>query len=481
MSTTDRLATPRPANRAARHAKADIAQDELRKADCMHALRAIRKGDNFDGAFRLLRACEVCIEHDLSDADAMELIGGYALLQPFPREYDETEVLKFVRRAEGRTIRGAAYLPKAPEQPAAEPSRYAPQYRSVEQLVMQFPHLRKPLIEGLLREGETMNVIAPPKTGKSWLVTDLAIAVATGQPWLGSFHTHRGNVLIIDNELHGETSAHRIPKVAEARRIGLEEISRTVYVENLRGRLRDLTEMGAYFKEIGARRFKLIVLDAFYRFIPKDTDENDNGSVARLYNYLDHFAMELQCSFVLIHHSTKGTQAYKAITDVGAGAGSQSRATDTHLILRRHEEEDTVVLEAAVRSWPRLEPLCLCWSFPVWNPDDSLDPTLLQGNRSRRRKAEKEPAKPPEPPWDAARFVREFITEEARTRAAILEQAEKAGLSERRAEKLLRRAEEMKHAYRWQFASNEPVKYATVQQPLLDVKPEKKAKKRRRK
>ena len=293
--------------------------------------------------------------------------------------------------------------------------------------------------------------------------------------------TFSGNVLIIDNELHGETSAHRIPKVAEARGIGLEEISRTVYVENLRGRLRDLTEMGAYFKEIGARRFKLIVLDAFYRFIPKDTDENDNGSVARLYNYLDHFAMELQCSFVLIHHSTKGTQAYKAITDVGAGAGSQSRATDTHLILRRHEEEDTVVLEAAVRSWPRLEPLCLCWSFPVWNPDNSLDPTLLQGNRSRRRKAEKEPAKPPEPPWDAARFVREFVTEEARTRAAILEQAEKAGLSERRAEKLLRRAEEMKHAYRWQFASNEPVKYATIQQPLLDVKPEKKSKKRRRK
>ncbi len=44
------------------------------------------------------------------------------------------------------------------------------------------------------------------------------------------------------------------------------------------------------------------------------------------------------------------SQAGKAITDVGAGAGSQSRATDTHLILRPHEEKNCAVLDAAVRS-----------------------------------------------------------------------------------------------------------------------------------
>ena len=348
---------------------------------------------------------------------------------------------------------------------------------------MQFPHLRKPLIEGLLREGETMNVIAPPKTGKSWLVTDLAIAVATGRPWLDTFQTHRGSVLIIDNELHGETSAHRIPKVAEARGVPLEEIDQMVYVENLRGRLRDLMEMSAYFKAIGPRQFKLIVLDAFYRFIPRDTDENDNGSVARLYNLLDHFALELQCSFVLIHHSTKGNQSAKAITDVGAGAGSQSRATDTHLILRAHEEPEAVVLDAAVRSWPKVTPLCLKWSFPVWNPAFDLDPEALKPERPSRRRAkqEDEPAKPAEPPWDSARFVREFIKPEARTRAAIIEDAVRAGLSERRAERLLQRAEDMALAHRWKFDSNAPVKYATVSQPLLDVGPAPKPARKKRK
>jgi hypothetical protein len=59
-----------------------------------------------------------------------------------------------------------------------------------------------------------------------------------------------------------------------------------------------------------------------------------------------------------------------------------------------------------------------------------------------------------------------------------LEAAEKAGLSERRAETLLKRAHETGQAYRWEFASNKPMKYATVPQPLLDVSP--KAKKGRR-
>ena len=37
--------------------------------------------------------------------------------------------------------------------------------------------INPPLIHGLLREGETMNVIAAPKTGKSWLVLNLALAM----------------------------------------------------------------------------------------------------------------------------------------------------------------------------------------------------------------------------------------------------------------------------------------------------------------
>ncbi|MEL6499748.1 MAG: AAA family ATPase [Planctomycetota bacterium] len=303
----------------------------------------------------------------------------------------------------------------------------------VGELVTAYPKLRDPVIHGLLREGETMNVIASPKTGKSWLTLDLAIAVATGRDWLGRYKTVSGDVLIIDNELHRETSAHRIPRVADARGVAMREIAGRILVDNLRGRLQDIFTLGPYFEAIEPGRYKVIVLDAFYRFMPAGGDENDNGTMANIYNRIDSFADRLGCCFVLIHHSTKGSQSGKSVTDVGAGAGAQSRATDTHLVLRPHEEEGVVVLDAAVRSWAPVDPTCLRWDFPVWNADRSLDPAELKNEKGGKKK-EKAQHTP-------QTFVKTFVNGVPSTRSVILERAVQAGVSQWRADQLLRTAD----------------------------------------
>ena len=196
------------------------------------------------------------------------------------------------------------------------------------------------------------------------------------------------------------------------------------------------------------------------RFMPADSDENDNGTMARVYNRLDAYARHLGCSFVLVHHATKGSQAGKAVTDVGAGAGAQSRATDTHLVLRPHEEDGCVVLDAAVRSWPPVEPRCLRWTFPVWNPDDSLDPEALRVE-GRRRKKEETPA---EEPWTVERFARSFVGERSTSRADILVKATQAGLSERKALTLLKGAEAVGAAFRLPRGPRDPAVYSRVPQ-----------------
>jgi len=167
----------------------------------------------------------------------------------------------------------------------AEPGPLVP--LSLADLVGRYPNLRPPVIHGLLRRGETMNLIAPPKTGKSWLVTDLALSVATGRPWLDTFVTEPGHVLIIDNELHPETSAHRIPKVAAAHHIPLAHVGPRLHVQNLRGRWQDIFSLGTYFRSLQPGRFQLIILDAMYRFMPREMDENDNGTMASVYNAID--------------------------------------------------------------------------------------------------------------------------------------------------------------------------------------------------
>jgi len=336
---------------------------------------------------------------------------------------------------------------KAGEQPTISTPK------SLGELIAAYPSLRPPVIEGLLRQGETMNVIAPSKTGKSWLVIDLALAIATGRPWLG-MDCVQGDVLILDNELHGETSANRIPKVAERRGIDIGMVANRLYVENLRGRLVDLFALGPYFRQFAPGRFKVVILDAFYRFLPMRADENDNGTMASLYNYLDSYADHLKCSFVIIHHTSKGNQSLKEVTDVGAGAGAQSRATDTHLVLRRHEEEDAVVMEAAVRSWPPKEPICLRWAWPLWMPDESLDPTALRKEGGKKKSSGGDGEGGSETPaWTVESFVARFIGQEPKSQTRIVFDAEQAGLSSRKVARFLELAEEDGLIHRWYTVS----------------------------
>ncbi|MBA4173918.1 MAG: hypothetical protein C0511_15005, partial [Hyphomicrobium sp.] len=342
-----------------------------------------------------------------------------------------------------------------------------PRPMPIGELVAAHPKLREPVIHGLLRQGETMNIIASPKTGKSWLTLDLAIAVATGRPWLGRYQAEQGRVLIVDNELHRETSANRFPRVAQARRVSMHEIANHIFVDNLRGRLQDIFALAPYFESLEPGRYKVIILDAFYRFMPAGMDENANADMASLYNHIDRYADRLGCCFVLIHHSTKGNQSGKSVTDVGAGAGAQSRATDTHLVLRPHEEDDVVVLDAAVRSWPPIDPTCLRWEFPVWSVDEALDPTSLKNERTgKKHDAATKADKPAEAAWGVERFVARFISARPTGLAGIRESVKsEPALSWRRVADLLEVAEASGLIYRWRVGKSHKVLYATVPQP----------------
>lgn len=337
---------------------------------------------------------------------------------------------------------------------------------SLDELVRQFPALRPPIIEGLLREGETMNVIAASKTGKSFLTVGLALSIAAGRPWFEAFATDPGEVLIIDNELHPNTLAYRIPKVAAALSIPFEEVSRRLYVRCLRGQLKDLKSLGAELSTFEPGRFKVVILDAFYRFLPKDTDENSNGAMAELYNHIDRYAEKLRCAIVVVHHTSKGNQSFKAVTDIGAGAGAQSRATDTHLVLRSHEEPNVVVLEAAVRSFPPVEPRCLRWEFPLWLPAEEFDPADLKQESTCRRRTEPQPppAADAQPQWTAKALAERLVSATPRATAAILADANDLELSDNRAKNLLTKAEAKGLIYRWRLARGLHG-YATVPPP----------------
>jgi hypothetical protein len=269
---------------------------------------------------------------------------------------------------------------------------------TAEDLRDEYREMRPVVIDGLLRCGETMNLVSATKKNKSWLLISLALSIAAGRPWLGRFKTTAGRVLLIDNELHEETYSDRLYRVANEMGIDWDEVAPKVTVINFRGRLveteqdprtgkarkRYLDIMRLRKKLHAAYRpteFSFVGIDALYRFFPLGTSENDNGAIARVYNELDGLARGLHCGIACVHHSTKGDQSGKAVVDVGSGASAQARSVDAHVVLREHTEDDAVVLEAALRSFPPVEPLTLRWKFPLWTPAEELNPDNLRNPR----------------------------------------------------------------------------------------------------
>lgn len=251
-------------------------------------------------------------------------------------------------------------------------------------LTSQFVTLREPIVEGLLRRGEVANLNAAPKVGKSWLAHDLALSIATGGEFLGQA-TRRGRVRLVDLELHKETLAYRLQSVAAAKCLRHEDYRGFLGCCAARGEGLDLHRLASRLRNTEDDAFDLLIIDAWYRLIPEGVSENDNGAITNLYNVLDRLAARLDCGIVVIHHTTKGLQSDKSVTDVGAGASAMARAADSHIVIREHEEAGVAVIDAVCRSWPKFHARCLRWTFPLWQLDEEHDPNQLRKPSNVRR------------------------------------------------------------------------------------------------
>jgi hypothetical protein len=251
------------------------------------------------------------------------------------------------------------------------------------QLSQQYPELHAPIVEGVARQAEVVNVVSHSKFGKSWFIYHLLLCIIKGVQWLGQFNVSPGPCLLIDNELHKPTIAYRIRKVAEAMGLKASDYQHDLEIWSYRGKLCDLRELAEELRQIKPGRYKAIVLDSKYRFATPGVNENDNNSTTLDYNICADIADYTLAALFLVLHASKGSQSDKAVTDTGVGAGSQSRACDAHIVLREHQQPGVAVLDAALRSFAPIEPQSLRWEFPLWLPANDVDPSQLKRQQSR--------------------------------------------------------------------------------------------------
>jgi hypothetical protein len=248
---------------------------------------------------------------------------------------------------------------------------------SLEELIDRQPERRPYVIDGLLRRGETMNLIAAPKTGKSWFVYGLATTLSTGGEFCGFTSPNDLKCLIVDNELHPEELSWRIQKVTN----GTNASGKDLHFCPLRGVGADVHTLASKLEAAGAGRFDVIILDAMYRFLPQGISENDNAAITQVYNALDRIANQFACSVILVHHTSKGDQSEKSALDAGAGAGAISRATDTQMVLFPHENGESVVIECVTRSSKRPRSRCAKIVDCKWEYQPDLEPKRAVAGR----------------------------------------------------------------------------------------------------
>lgn len=232
---------------------------------------------------------------------------------------------------------------------------------------------RESVVDGLIRRGDVCNFVGGPKARKSFLVLQLALSVASGTPFL-RWPTVQGRVLLIDNELRGDDLTQRARAVTQAMGIAWDDVADNLDISLLRGSMADLRTVRDDLCNT-LPTYSLVVFDALYKLLPKGTDENSNTDITQCYILLDETAEKHNCGCAVVHHTSKGSQHQKSVSDMGSGAGAQSRSADVHCVIRDHADKDTVVLQAIVRSQKPVEPTVLEFRYPLWhvtekNPDD---------------------------------------------------------------------------------------------------------------
>ena len=179
-------------------------------------------------------------------------------------------------------------------------------------------HNRK-IIEGIIRKGGKLLVAGASKAGKSYLLIELAIAVATGGWWL-DFRCAKGRVLYVNLEIQKPQFMHRVYNVAKAVGVSRTTVHENMMVANLRGKYSDITSLvDDLINSYEPGVFDLVIIDPAYKVQPGS--ENDADAITRFCAELDRLVEAIDCTIAYSHHHSKGSQGGKNAQDRASGSG----------------------------------------------------------------------------------------------------------------------------------------------------------------
>ncbi len=267
-----------------------------------------------------------------------------------------------------------------------------PRPMSSAELLANPPRLPEKVIEGVVRKGHKMMISGASKSGKSFLLMELAIALAEGTKWL-RFQCKKSKVLYINLEIDRPSFINRFIEIYKAMKIKPKH-SHDIVIWNLRGEAMPLDKLVPIIirrvKNIG---FDVIIIDPIYKVMMGD--ENNATDMARFTNLFDKICYETDCTFVYSHHHSKGPQGFKRVMDRASGSGVFARDADAQVdmiqlnlveVPMQNDDEDSKAtawrLESSLREFQSFKPVNFWFEYPIHRVDDTgeLDKNYVDGD-----------------------------------------------------------------------------------------------------
>ncbi len=243
------------------------------------------------------------------------------------------------------------------------------------------PKLPDELIEGVVRVGHKMLISGSSKAGKSFLLMELAIALAEGIKWLG-FQCKKSKVLYVNLEIDEPSAINRFAVIYKAMKIK-PKYSHDVVIWNLRGRAMPLDKLvPKLIRKVANQDFDAIIIDPIYKVITGD--ENNASEMGKFSNQFDKICNETGCTAIYSHHHSKGSQGFKRAMDRASGSGVFARDPDAQLDMIQLETTEEFMaqnadimtstawrLESSLREFQNFKPVNFWFEYPIHRVDDT--------------------------------------------------------------------------------------------------------------
>ena len=201
------------------------------------------------------------------------------------------------------------------------------------------------VVEPLIPEGLTV-LSAQPASYKTWLMLDIAIAVASGSQLFDTFDTTQSGVLMVDEENSERLLQQRLQLLGDDNELPIH------FMVDKKFRLED-AKIGSVIRFCKDNDIGLVTFDSLVRIHSKN--ENDAVQMSEVFAKIRQFN-KAGINVLVTHHNRKGGNSENPSQDM-RGSSDILAAVDCHLSLKRNRESKVLsITQTKVRFMEELEP-----------------------------------------------------------------------------------------------------------------------------